>query len=311
MRNRKEEAKRNFSIITKQTDTEPKSTGYEKPPIIDYSKMRIGVKSIDDAVMTLGVIKKVNPQYGDKHFVLKSIHDYDLKTMRDISDFYFRASGIYSRIIRYMAFMYRYDWFLTPLVNDKSIKKEKLLKGYTDSLKTLDDFGVKKVLGEMAQNIMLFGAYYGYKVESKDGVVIQELPVNYCRSRFKQGKKAAVEFNMKYFDDNFRDATQKARVIKMFPPEFAKGYSLYKQGKLVPEFSGDTNGWYLLDPKQTIRFTANANNEYPPFISVIPLIIDLDEAQDLDRKKTMQRLLKLIVQQLPLDKNGEIMPLQC
>ena len=307
MRNRKEEAKRNFSIITKQTDTEPKSTGYEKPPIIDYSKMRIGVKSIDDAVMTLGVIKKVNPQYGDKHFVLKSIHDYDLKTMRDISDFYFRASGIYSRIIRYMAFMYRYDWFLTPLVNDKSIKKEKLLKGYTDSLKTLDDFGVKKVLGEMAQNIMLFGAYYGYKVESKDGVVIQELPVNYCRSRFKQGKKAAVEFNMKYFDDNFRDATQKARVIKMFPPEFAKGYSLYKQGKLVPEFSGDTNGWYLLDPKQTIRFTANANNEYPPFISVIPLIIDLDEAQDLDRKKTMQRLLKLIVQQLPLDKNGEIM----
>ena len=92
----------------------------------------------------------------------------------------------------------------------------------------------------------------------------------------------------------------------MFPPEFAKGYALYKQGKLIPDFSGDTAGWYLLDPEQTVRFTANTY-EYPPFISVIPLIIDLDEAQDLDKKKTMQRLLKLVIQQLPLDKNGELM----
>ena len=306
MRNRKLDAKRDFSIITQQTDTEPKSTGYQAPPVVDFSKMRIGLKSIDDAVIKLGDLKKINPRFGDKHYVLKSIYDYDLKTMREISDFYFRASGIYARIIRYMAFMYRYDWFLTPLVNDKEMKKEKILKGYADCLHTLDNFGVKKTLGEIAQNIMLYGAYYGYKVETADGLVLQELPVNYCRSRFSQGKLAAVEFNMKYFDDNFRDAVQKMRVIKMFPPEFAKGYALYKQGKLTPDFSGDTAGWYLLDPEQTVRFTANTY-EYPPFISVIPLIIDLDEAQDLDKKKTMQRLLKLVIQQLPLDKNGELM----
>ena len=306
MRNRKLDAKRDFSIITQQTDTEPKSTGYQAPPVIDFAKMRIGLKSIDDAVIKLGDLKQINPRFGDKHYVLKSIYDYDLKTMREISDFYFRASGIYARIIRYMAFMYRYDWFLTPLVNDKEMKKEKILKGYADCLRTLDNFGVKKTLGEIAQNIMLYGAYYGYKVETADGLVLQELPVNYCRSRFSQGKLAAVEFNMKYFDDNFRDAVQKMRVIKMFPPEFAKGYALYKQGKLIPDFSGDTAGWYLLDPEQTVRFTANTY-EYPPFISVIPLIIDLDEAQDLDKKKTMQRLLKLVIQQLPLDKNGELM----
>ena len=55
----------------------------------------------------------------------------------------------------------------------------------------------------------------------------------------------------------------------MFPDEFSKGYILYKQGKLPPEFSGDTSGWYLLDPEQTVKFTANGE-DHPAFISVIP-----------------------------------------
>ncbi len=55
----------------------------------------------------------------------------------------------------------------------------------------------------------------------------------------------------------------------------------------------------------TVKFTANGE-DYPAFISVIPLILDLDEAQDLDRKKTLQRLCKILIQKMPLDKNGEL-----
>ena len=240
MYNRREKVKsQNFNIVTNQTDTEPKFTGYEGPPTIDFAKIRVGMKTVDDAIIKLGDLKKVNPQFADKQFVLRAIHTYDLKTMRDISDFYFRINGIYTRIIRYMAFMYRYDWFLTPLVNDKEMKKEKVLKGYSDCLKVLDKYGVKRNLGEIAQDVLIFGAFYGYKVETQDGVVLQKLPVNYCRSRLNSGKKSVVEFNMKYFDENFRDTVQRMRIIKVFPPEFAKGYALYKQGKLPPQFSGE------------------------------------------------------------------------
>jgi len=55
----------------------------------------------------------------------------------------------------------------------------------------------------------------------------------------------------------------------------------------------------------TVKFTATGE-DYPAFISVIPLLIDLDESQALDRKKTLQRLLKIIIQKMPLDKNGEL-----
>ena len=100
-----------------------------------------------------------------------------------------------------MAFMYRYDWMITPYVNDESVKIEKVLDGFHKSLKTLDDYGVKKHLGEIALSVLKFGAYYGYKIKCEDSIVLQELPPNYCRSRFSKGKKYAVEFNMKFFDE--------------------------------------------------------------------------------------------------------------
>lgn len=131
---------------------------------------------------------------------------------------------------------------VTPYVNDESVKKEKLLKSFQNSLNILDNFGVKKTFGEIAKQIMLHGAYYGYKVQSAMGLVLQELPIDYCRSRFNYGNKPAVEFNMRFFDEQFRDTTQKMKVLKMFPDEFSKGYMLYKQGKLPPEFAGDTGG---------------------------------------------------------------------
>jgi hypothetical protein len=34
--------------------------------------------------------------------------------------------------------------------------------------------------------------------------------------------------------------------------------------------------------------------------------LDLDAAQDLDRRKQMQKLLKIVVQKLPMDKNGDL-----
>jgi len=74
---------------------------------------------------------------------------------------------------------------------------------------------------------------------------------------------------------------------------------------LIPTFPGDSPGWYLLDPKSTIKFNMN-DEDYPVLIAAIPAIIDLDFAQELDRRKMAQKLMKIIVQKMPLDKNGDL-----
>ena len=280
-------------------------TGYQGLSVTDYNKTRVGVKTLDDAILKYGDFRKVNARLADKQTVLKAINDYDLKTMREISRLFYRISGIYARILRYMAFMYRYDWYVTPYVNSEAVKKEKLLDSFSKCLHILDVYSVKKNLGEIALKVLLDGCYFAYKIQTTQGIVLQELSPNYCRSRFNYGGKPAIEFNMKFFDEQFRDTEQRIKILKLFPDEFKKGYELYKKNKLPPEFMGDSSGWYLLDPKQTVMFTANGEL-YPAFISVVPLILDLDEAQGLDRKKTLQRLLKIVVQKMPLDKNGEL-----
>ena len=110
---------------------------------------------------------------------------------------------------------------------------------------------------------------------------------------------------MRFFDVYYKDTEQRMKILNLYPKDFKKGYLLYKKGKLPKAFPGDSGSWYLLDYRSTIKFNLN-DNDYPPFISVIPYIIDLDAAQDLDRKKMAQKLLKIIIQQMPIDKNGDL-----
>ena len=272
---------------------------------VDFAKIRVGVQTLEDAVVDVSNYKKLNPNLGDKQEVLRAIHQCDFEKMRDISNFFFKTSGIYSKLCIYMAFLYRYDWMVTPYINSDSLKEERILDGFDKVLNHLDNFGVKKFCGDVALKVIRNGCFYGYIIHQKDRDVVQELPPKYCRSRFSVNGKPAVEFNLRFFDDMFKDTTQKMKMLKLFPDEFRKGYVLYKEGKLKPDFAGDTAGWYLLDVDSVIKFNMNGE-DFPIFISVIPAIIDLDAAQELDRKKMAQQLLKIIIQKMPVDKNGDL-----
>lgn len=272
---------------------------------VDFAKIRVGVQTLEDAVVDVSNYKKLNPNLGDKQEVLRAIHQGDFEKMRDISNFFFKTSGIYSKLCIYMAFLYRYDWMVTPYINSDSLKEERILDGFDKVLNHLDNFGVKKFCGDVALKVIRNGCFYGYIIHQKDRDVVQELPPKYCRSRFSVNGKPAVEFNLRFFDDMFKDTTQKMKMLKLFPDEFRKGYVLYKEGKLKPDFAGDTAGWYLLDIDSVIKFNMNGE-DFPIFISVIPAIIDLDAAQELDRKKMAQQLLKIIIQKMPIDKNGDL-----
>ena len=272
---------------------------------VDFSKIKVGLKTLNDAVLDLNAYKKLNNRLGDKQAVLDAMHTNDYNTQREISEFFFKISGIYRRLCVYMAYLYRYDWIVTPYVNSTTMKTEKITEGFYKVLNYMDNSNIKDLLSDIALKVVKSGCYYGYIIRGKEQFTIQELPPKYCRSRYKIGTRPAIEFNLKYFDDLFRDANQRMRVLKLFPEEFQKGYILYKQGKLVPDFQGDTNGWYLLDVENTIKFNINEDDS-PMMLSVIPAIIELDEAKGLDRKKMQQKLLKILIQKMPIDKNGDL-----
>lgn len=291
----------------------------------DFSKIKVGLQTLDDAIISYGTFKKTNPRLGSKANVLKAIDNYDVEEMRQISNFFYKTSGIYARLCRYMAYLYKYDWFITPYINnclglldqDSGLadqgsgdevelkQRKKIFTNFFKVLNFFDQFEVKRFCGEVALKVIRNGCYYGYLVPQGNKVVVQELLPNFCRSRFKVNNRPAVEFNMKFFDIFYKDTAQRNKVLNLFPKQFKQGYVAYKKGKLPPVFRGDTEGWWLLDPRSVIKFNLN-DGDYPPFISVIPYLIDLDAAQELDQKRMAQKLLKIIIQKMPIDKNGDL-----
>lgn len=317
MRNRQEEIRsKGFDMINSRR-------GYEGP--IDYGKIKVGTKTLDDAVLNLGSMPKIRHDFGNKAFILQAISERNLPLIREISNYFYNTNGIYSKVCDYFAYLYRYDWYITPEIKDESEKSfEKALIDFNNILGYLDNSHVKKVCGDIASEVVKNGAYYGYISPSKDGLVLQQLPINYCRTRFNIGDMPVIEFDMRFFDENFRDVNYRMKILRMFPKEFQKGYVLYKQGKLEPDTEYyplgrrdshlvNTNTqlnwrpgyWYTLEPGSAVKFCFN-NGDQPLFINAIPAILDLDAAQDLDRRKQMQQLLKIVIQKLPFDKNGDL-----
>lgn len=257
---------------------------------------------------------------------MKALFDNDVAKLREISNYFYKTNGIYSRLCNYIATMYRYDWYVVPEVYEEGTNTTKIMKDFHKVLTYMDNSYVSKICGEMALGVVKNGAYYGYLVPTATGVLVQELPINYCRSRYNVGNLPAVEFNMKFFDIAFPDTNYRMKVLNLFPEEFKKGYHAYRKNKLQHDGSypsntvvpyGDSidvdifgNGWWLLDPENTVKFSfpngGNGAADLPLFVNVIPAILDLDAAQDLDRRKQMQKLLKIVVQKLPLDKNGDL-----
>ena len=276
----------------------------------DYSKIKVGVKALEDAIINLGAYNRTaRRNYADKGLIIKAMADRDYETLREVSNHFYRINGIYRRICDYTATMYRYDWYVSPEIigmDEKDLDESKAVKEFVKLLNFLDNSHIKKVCGDIALQVIKNGAFYGYCVKMPKRFYIQELPCKYCRTRYFIGESPAVEFNMRFFDDMFADTAYRMKILKLFPEDFQIGYRLYKQNRLKPDYPGDNSGaWYLLDPECAFKFCFH-NDDFPLFINAIPAILDLDAAQDLDRRKQLQQLLKIIVQKLPLDKNNDL-----
>ena len=279
---------------------------------MDFARIKQGRQTYDDASLILKRDNKSdNFRYNDKNFVLEALMKNDVPIIRSISNYFYRTNGIYQKVINYYASMYRFDWYMVAEPFTQTVNETKVVADFNKALTYFDNSNIKRLCGEFSLQILKDGVYYGYAYEGTDGIVIQELPWQWCRSQYKIRGVPAIEFDMKFFDTKYPSVGYRMKVLNLFPPEFKKGYELYKQGKLpaddphVPE--GTAKGhWYLLDPECAFKLSLYGTNDLPFFVNAIPEILDLEKAQGIERQRQLQQLLKVFVQKLPLDKNGDL-----
>lgn len=234
----------------------------------------------------------------------------DLKQIRSLSKYFFQTNGVYARAVRYLADIYKYDFLLYPNLDlDLEMTDEfsdKILKKFNVLLEHFDNSAIQLMCRKWANVVCIEGCYYGYICDDvNDKLVVQDLPVDFCRSRFLYKGMPLVEFNVQYFDKVTSDQKYREKLLGLFPEEFQVGYRKYKAGKLPAEEQGDDAGWILLDMNRSFKFNFN-DEDIPPFLYAIPDIIGLDEVEDLEKEKLLQQIQKILIQKFELDQNGQI-----
>ena len=79
------------------------------PTPIDFSQIKVGKNTLKGEISALIDYHKNHHRVYDKEAIERAIYRHDTKEMRRISNYFFETSGIYSRLCRYMAYLYRYD----------------------------------------------------------------------------------------------------------------------------------------------------------------------------------------------------------
>jgi hypothetical protein len=238
-----------------------------------------------------------------KRIVVKAIESREIPQIRSISKHFYLTSGIYGRVCRYLALLPTYDYLITPYVYAENVRKDRLLADFQRSLRFLDNMNLKTKLQQIALKVVVEGVYYGYVRNNGTHIVLQDLPVDWCRSLYKIDGFPVVEFNVRYFDIMFKRLDSRGQVLKSMPEEIIQGYLDYKEN-LLPVDSRDGGVWVCLNQANSAKFHLN-DDDSPIFSSAIGQLIDFDDMNAIMKKKLEQQLLKIMVQKIPLDKNGE------
>ena len=111
---------------------------------LDYSKIKVGVKTLEDAILDLGVLKNQDRLMLNKNAIVKALAEKDLASLRNISNYFYNTNGVYQKVCNYYAFLYRYDWHIIPQIMDqKNLNQEKLIKEFYSILDYFDNSNIK------------------------------------------------------------------------------------------------------------------------------------------------------------------------
>lgn len=210
-----------------------------------------------------------------------------------LSKHFFETSGLYKRIILHYATFLTYSWMLIPHVRNRKdkLKDKKNTASYDAASEFCTSFQIERKCALFAKDILVKGAYYGLIHDTEEYVAIQDLPFEFCRSRYKNQQDIdIVEFNMKFFD-TITDAALRKQILQTYPKIIQKGYFNYKHN--------NGEAWIFLPAEMGIYFSYF--EEKPFFMDLIPLLDDLDDYKEIDKKRNMQALKRILVQKIGVD----------
>ena len=141
------------------------------------------------------------------------IQSGSLSEQQQLSRHYFDTQGYYFQIITHYATLLTYTGLLIPNPSHgKSLSTSHIAKRYYSALDYVEKMQLSTLLTNCAVRALVDGCYYGVVTESdKSMFTTIDLPLSYCRTRFKDGEgNDIIEFNLAFFDSITNESDRKS-----------------------------------------------------------------------------------------------------
>lgn len=227
------------------------------------------------------------------------IRSGDLASLRELSRYYYRVNSAYRNAIDLRANLPLYDTMVIPNYPEGKGSKTQIIKAFYNACKFVDNLDVANTFSRITKEWLKTGIYNGILQENGDKVVIQDLPLEYCRTRFKDFNNLPIlEFSLLYFE-NIHDDQLRAEALSTFPEVVQEAWAQRKAKLLF-------DPWVQMPAGSGGVCFTFCGDMTPPLIGSIPELKKLDDAVNREGKRDENELYKLLIQQMPIDSNGEL-----
>lgn len=211
--------------------------------------------------------------------------------LRELSQFLYRMSFQYRRLINYCATMIDLTAYsVIPIrgYSDTKNNNKQYLKRFDQTLQLVRKMSLPRELHKAMVIAWKEDVFYGYIYEDDDCFYIMPLDGRYCRiSSVNYDGSFNFAFDFSYFR-SYEDE------LEYWDPEFRRKYELYKSDIR-------SSRWQELDRDRTICLKVNIDDRRlitPPFLPLFEQVIDLIDLQSIQAVKDDLSIYKLLVAQM-------------
>ena len=205
---------------------------------------------------------------------------------------YFERGGFYWRLLMHYATLLKYTGLLIPNPSfGKNLSESYITKKYYNAVSFIDNAKLPKLFTHIAIRVLRDGSYYGVIQEVTDkSISILDLPIFYCRSRFKDKEgNDIIEFNVTYFD-TIHDGEYRKKALAAYPANVVNWYKRWKARKVK-------SPWCYIST--SVGICMSLIDERPVFLNIIAAELEYEDAKDINRERDLEEIRKILVQHIP------------
>ena len=241
-------------------------------------------------------------RYGRNRY--ERVKEYTLEEIKDIIDSgsvdaqiilsrnYFERGGFYWRLLMHYATLLKYTGLLIPNPSfGKNLSESYITKKYHSAVSFIDKANLPDLFTHIGTRVLRDGSYYGVIQEVTDkSISILDLPIFYCRSRFKDKEgNDIIEFNVTYFD-TIHDGEYRKKALAAYPANVVNWYKRWKARKVK-------SPWCYIST--SVGICMSLIDERPVFLNIIAAELEYDEAKDINKERDLEEIRKVLVQHIP------------